>query len=133
MIAKDGRDAIAIKEAMSSLAPSLRERVKEVFLFNTPAADALLYSLPHGCGTDSRSSAARQKSGLTVCSTFDRNRLAGVPVASQVCDQVVVAAMPPEIEAAPLCDDAVYPIFRAGLAGTIYEREHVLPRFGEQP
>jgi hypothetical protein len=128
LIAHDGRDAIAIVEALSSIASPLRERVKEVFLFNTPAADALLRSLPQSCTLQ-----VRRKSDLTICSTFDRNRLAGVPVASQVCDQVVIAAMPPEIAAAPLCDDAVYPIFRTGLAGTIYEREHVLPRFGEHP
>lgn len=123
-VATDVRHAIDIDIALSRAGAEQRQRVLRVFLFQTPAADRALRSLPESC------SVAVSREPQTVCSTFDGKRLADVPLATSVCDTILFAQMPPGMAAAAPCADALYPIFRDGLAATAYEADHVLPRFG---
>ena len=120
MITNDIRHVYAMDQALNSG----EERVSRVFLFNTPAADRLLLSLPQTCGrkTNGFSRPAHHREGI-VCSTFDRRRLAASPMAAAVCGSVLVAEMSSEMKDAASCDDALYPIFRGGLASTAYESE----------
>lgn len=127
-VTTDIRHGYAIDEALSRGSAEERQRVLRDFIFQTPAADRALRSLPKNCRVASGTAASRETQ--TVCSTFDEKRLAGEPLAESVCDTILLARMSPEMSAAPPCSDALYTIFRDGLAATAYEAEHVLPRFG---
>ena len=122
VIAHDMHHLIATERAIDSLTTEQRTRIRRVFLFNTPAADRILRSLPPACQQapgDAPSSAGELDPARTVCSTFDRKRLAGVPIAARHCDTVLLAEMPPDIDPTIPCADALYAVFRQGLAGTI--------------
>jgi hypothetical protein len=121
MIANDIRNAHAIDQALSS---EEHESVRRVLLFNTPAADRALHALPQKCGhrTTIFTQPSHRRERI-VCSTFDRGRLADAPIAAAVCGSVLVAEMSPEMMGAAPCEDALYPIFRGGLASTAYESE----------
>lgn len=121
MIANDIRLAHAIDLALST---GEHETVRRVFLFNTPAADEALRDLPQKCGQlMTRFTEPSRHADRLVCSTFDRGRLAASPIAAAVCGSVLVAEMSPEMKAAAPCEDALYEIFRGGLASTAYETE----------
>jgi hypothetical protein len=124
IVTHDIRNVLLINAALSSLAPAQLQRVVEVLLFNTPAADRRVRDLPGSCLQAQTVAVPVKERNRVFCITFDRNRLRDVPLATSVCDQTVVAQMTSEIESAPLCEDALYRVFRSGLAGTIFEAEH---------
>lgn len=119
VVAHDVTDVLALQEAASRLPADLRGRVRRVFLFHTPEADRRLLERRDRCRAVSGTAAGSEPVPTVVCSTFDEKRLADAPLAGAACRTILFARMSDSMKRAPLCGDALYEIFRGGLAGTI--------------